>query len=624
MPTRHASRRRRTISDPQFGQPLERALQQFPHGVGALNGAERFDVLDNWVHVLDNLYAHLPLKLALYGFSPVRAIERLRQQVSELSDLQFHRELMMLINRLRDAHTQYTGPKTLQRAVASLPFLVESFGPSAKPSYLVTKVNQRVVRNEPHFVPGVKLEFWNGVPFDRAVDLHAEVETGGRPDARRARAVESLTLRALGYLPPPEEKWVIVQYRDLKDKVREIRFNWRVVYPDRDPRASRSYSARTRRAINPAAESLRRAKKLMFNNELWKAERHPKKAARGESPTTGYEDFLSARPVLNGKFGYLRIWSFDVNDDQGFLDAAIQLLKTLPDRGLIIDLRNNPGGLIWAAERMLQLFTPNSITPTKFALRATPVTAAMAAGALNQQELGPWAASLTSAAGTGELYSSHLPITSVEQCNDLGQFYGGPVVVVVDANTYSSGDLFTAGIVDNRIGPVLCLGEATGAGGANVWTSDDVSAAMESAGVPLPPLPQGTGFTVAVRRAVRSGDADGTLIEDAGIAGQTYAMTRNDILDGNRDLIRYCAKLLAAQPWTRLNVNVDRDKLNIETAGLDQVDVYADGHAAGASIGIAHDGTHQIALSGGIQRIEVVGFAEKVVRQRRRLTVNPQ
>jgi len=623
MPTRPASIRRRTISDPEFGQPLDRALQQFPHGVGALNGAERFDVLDNWVHVLDNLYAHLPLKLALYGFSPVRAIERLRQQVSELSDLQFHRELMMLINRLRDAHTQYSGPKTLQRAVASLPFLVESFGSASEPSYLVTKVNQRIVRNEPHFVPGVKVEFWNGVPFDRAVDLHAEVETGGRPDARRARAVESLTLRALGYLPPPEEKWVIVQYRDLKDKVREIRFNWRVVYPDRDPRASRSYSVRTRRAINSAAESLRRAKKLMFNTELWKAERNPKKAARGGSSATGYEDFLSARPVLNRKYGYLRIWSFDVNDYQGFLDAAKQLLNTLPDRGLIIDLSNNPGGLIWAAERMLQLFTPNSITPTKFALRATPVTAAMAAGALNQQELGPWAASLTSAAGTGELYSSHLPITSVEQCNDLGQFYGGPVVVVVDANTYSAGDLFTAGIVDNRVGPVLCIGEATGAGGANVWASDDVSAAMESAGVPLPALPQGTGFTVAVRRAVRSGDADGTLIEDTGIAGQTYAMTRNDILDGNRDLIRYCAKLLAAQPWTRLNVNVDRDKVNIETAGLDQVDVYADGHADRASIGIAHDGTHQIALSGGIQSIEVVGFAEKVVRQRRRLTVNP-
>src|SRR5215467_4583620 len=229
----------RTDAAPEMGRPLGEALEQFPHGVGCLTGAERFDVLDNWVQVLDQLYAHLPLKLALYGFNPVRAIERLRQQVSELSDLQFHRELMMLINRLRDAHTQYSGPKTLQRAVASLPFLVESFGPVSAPSYLVTKVNQRIVRNEPHFVPGVKLEFWNGIPFDRAVDLHAEVETGGRPDARRARAVESLTLRALGYLPPPEEKWVVVQYRDLKDRVREIRFNWSVVYPDRDPHASR-------------------------------------------------------------------------------------------------------------------------------------------------------------------------------------------------------------------------------------------------------------------------------------------------------------------------------------------------------------------------------------------------
>ena len=53
--------------------------------------------------------------------------------------------------------------------------------------------------------------------------------------------------------------------------------------------------------------------------------------------------------------------------------------RGLPDRGLIIDLRDNPGGFIWAAERMLQLFTPSQVTPTKFALRATPLTTEMAA-----------------------------------------------------------------------------------------------------------------------------------------------------------------------------------------------------------------------------------------------------
>ena len=191
-----------------------------------------------------------------------------------------------------------------------------------------------------------------------------------------------------------------------------------------------------RRGIDPAAEAVRRAKKLMFNPRLWNEERSvaAERPANG-SPAADYKDFLTARKVKtqSGEFGYLRIWSFDVDDDQRFIEAAIELLAGLPDRGLIIDLRDNPGGFIWAAERMLQLFTPNQITPTKFALRATPLTAQMATARFNQGELGPWADSLASAPSTGEPYSTHLPITTVEQCNDLGQYYGGPVVAVVNA-----------------------------------------------------------------------------------------------------------------------------------------------------------------------------------------------
>lgn len=216
---------------------------------------------------------------------------------------------------------------------------------------------------------------------------------------------------------------------------------------------------------------------------------------------------------------------------------------------------------------MLQLFTPNPVTPTKFALRATPLTAAIAGAAFNQSELGPWVDSLSTAASTGEPYSSHLPITSVEQCNDLGQFYGGPIVVIVDANTYSSGDLFTAGIVDNRIGPVLCIGQATGAGGANVWTSDDLSDTMRAAERPLPNLPNGVNFTIAVRRAVRSGDAEGVLIEDSGITGQPYNMTERDIFEQNADLIDRCSDIPSAQPLTRLAIKKSTDKLSITTTG---------------------------------------------------------
>lgn len=611
-PTRWASRPRTTTKT----------------GVKSLSWGERLDIFDALSAVLEGVYAHLTLKRSLYGFDVLRAIEHLRQQLPTMTDLQFHRELTSLVNRLRDAHTQYQGPWEVQDPIMSLPFLVEAYGPAENPTYVVSKVDRRSVK-DPNFVEGVTVQHWNGIPFDRAVDLHAENETGGRPDARRARALESLTFRALEYAPPPNEEWVVLKYTDLAGGSREVTLNWEGIDPQRAPTASRTSGTRVRRAINSAAEAVRRAKKFRFSHEQWRAERTAgAQAARKAGGAGAFADFLTARTVRtrSGDFGYLRIWSFDVDDDQKFIDAARALLSGLPDRGLILDLRDNPGGYIWAAERMLQLFTPNTVTPTKFSWRATDLTAAMARAPFNEAELAPWAESLFNAQLTGEPYSSHIPITPYERCNDLGQHYGGPVVAVVDANTYSSGDLFTAGILDNRIGPIVCIGEATGAGGANVWDFDDLRAALSAADHPLPKLPAGVSFTVAVRRAVRSGDADGTLIEDAGIPGQPYEMTRDDILgrghQSNADLIEHCGEILAAQPWTRLDVARRGRVLTVDTVGLDQMDLYLDGHPGGPTTPLSNDGSRRVVVPARTRIAEVVGFAGGAVRQRRRIRMD--
>src|SRR6476659_6772130 len=138
-----ATTRKRTSAEaprkaPRSSQPAPRtrvladALQDLPAGVGQLTWGERLDILDAWIQVLDGAYAHLPLKRALYGFDPIQAIAHLRGQVPALTDMQFHRELTILINRLRDAHTQYSGPQTLTGGVATLPFLVEAYGPHQK------------------------------------------------------------------------------------------------------------------------------------------------------------------------------------------------------------------------------------------------------------------------------------------------------------------------------------------------------------------------------------------------------------------------------------------------------------------------------------------------------------
>lgn len=593
--------------------------------VAKLSWADRLDVLDVLMLLLDQIYVHLPLKRSLYGFDIIRALTGLRQQVTQIDDTQFHRELTSLVSRLRDAHTQYQGPWTQKNIVASLPFLIETYGPLDDTTYIVAKVDRRAVKDK-YFTEGVAISHWNGIPFSRAVDLHADVETGGRPDSRRARSLESLTFRALEYRPPPNEEWVDIDYSDLEGKKRSVRLHWEIFDPDLAPNAGQdSLATRYRRSINLDAEAVRRAKKFRFSHDKWQAETMVTRIrAVKQRVAAAFDDFLTAKPVATSKgdFGYLRIWSFNVDDDQAFIEAASMLVQDLPDRGLIIDIRSNPGGLIWAAERLLQIFTPQRIAPTKFALRATATTAAMARAVFNRDDLGAWSESLDSAENTGEPYSSHIPITPPEECNNIGQRYSGPVVVIADANTYSSGDLFAAGIVDNGIGPLICVGQATGAGGANVWSARDLADALRPARITLPRFPDGVGFTMAIRRAVRSGAADGALIEDGGVVGQLYVMTGTDLFNNNSDLIERCAEILVAQPITRMNVRQTGRAVEVETAGLDQLDIFIDGHPAGPPHRIAQDGRHRLNIQAKKkQMIEIAGFAQESLRQKRRLII---
>src|SRR4051794_27076652 len=132
----------------QRGTTLTAAIGELPSDVAALSWGERLDIIDALVQVLDGVYAHLPLKRALYGFDPIRALEHLRQNVPGLTDLQFQRELTTLTNHLRDAHTQYCGPHSIAGAVATLPFLVEAWGPADDCHYVVSKVSDRKLIND--------------------------------------------------------------------------------------------------------------------------------------------------------------------------------------------------------------------------------------------------------------------------------------------------------------------------------------------------------------------------------------------------------------------------------------------------------------------------------------------
>ena len=342
-----------------------------------LSVTQRHDLIDVWTTMFTDVYVHYTQKRALYGFDPIRALSALRRQIPYLDSAGFLRELTLLINRLRDQHTQLyvdAADQTLTGYVAALPFLVEPFGPHLSPTYLVTKTNDDVP--DPDFAVGARLTTWNGIPFARAVDLYAETLTGGRPDARRARALETLTQRPLEYLPPPDELWVDIGYRldtdDAGDPDRTIRFEWRAIEPAKALTADNLIEMRTRRAINITSETARRARKLLFATALWERDQtddHPTAKADGWIATS-FSDAVSARKITtsHGTFGYLRLWTFDVEHTTRFVNEIADLLRQMPRKGLIIDLRSNPGGVIDTAERLLQLFTTNRIEPARFAL----------------------------------------------------------------------------------------------------------------------------------------------------------------------------------------------------------------------------------------------------------------
>jgi C-terminal processing protease CtpA/Prc len=552
-----------------------------------LTQAERTNIITMFTDLLDGLYVHLPLKRAMYGIDPVQQLRRLHERARLMSDDAFHREIGGILTNLRDAHTAYIAPSPLAGTVARLPFLVEQFGSDSEPRFIVSKFIPELV-TDPEFVEGVELIEWNGVAIADAVRRRGEHERGGRPDSAMARALDSLTFRPLGIGPPPDERWVIVGYRHDDDgQVREHRFDWRFIYPGPAPDAAHPTApAAAATAIHPDRALVRRAKKLSFNAELWQTERRDRMMAVGLGVadngwiTGQFQDNVSARVVqVAGRYyGYLRLWSFELSDDDGFVAEVVRLLAALPQDGLIVDLRGNPGGLIWAAERLLQLFTPSTISPTRFSIIASDLTRAMTDAPQNRRSLSPWRRTLLDAVGTGEVYSQSVPITPAERCNDFGQVYGGPVIAVVDSTTYSAADLFAAGFADNGIGTVVSVGRATGAGGANVWWADTLNSVLAGTPHQLPRLPKGVGFTLSVRRATRIGASDGAPIEDIGIVGhRPYAMTRDDLLHSNTDLMTFCARLIESEPATSLTVHWKAPFLHFEVTKIDRIDVYVDG-----------------------------------------------
>jgi len=399
--------------------------------------------------------------------------------------------------------------------------------------------------------------------------------------------------------PPVTRRWVTVSYVGIDGAEHELREQWLVTenLPSLVPDPDEATITATSLGLDLGADEVGRARKLLFAPQVVAQEQAGQPAelatqgAAGELPTS-MPGVFRARAVAtaSGTFGHIRIFTFSVDDPAAFVTEFVRLVGLLPQNGLIVDVRGNGGGHIYASEFTLQALTPHRIVPEPVQFINTPLNLRICRkhkdNPTGQIDLGPWYASMDQATETGATFSAAFPITPEDGANALGQRYHGPVVLVTDARCYSATDIFAAGFQDHGIGPVLGVDDNTGAGGANVWTQGLLKTLLEvptaESGSPYKALPKAANMRVAIRRTLRVGAVAGTPVEDLGVVpDQRHRMTRNDVLNGNVDLLEQAGELLAALPPRTLQVTATLGAggelvLELAVAGLDRADVYVD------------------------------------------------
>jgi C-terminal processing protease CtpA/Prc len=522
-------------------------------------------VVDQALDLLEKSYVHLPLKKAMHAVDPIQKLKLLQVKLQQTvegkmePEADFHKEILDIFIQLRDLHTNYLLPQPFASHFAFLPFLIESYGQNDNRQFIVTRIAKGYENILPlPFRPGISITYWNGIPIQRAVEMNANRNAGSNLAARFARGLQSLTYRPMRTSLPPDEEWVVIGYKTEDGEDKELKQEWLVSsqpvsFPFSFGEDMVNLEKSSKLGLDLNTELVGQMKKVLFAPEnVLETEKH---LASSASILEAIEEVSGLESVMPGVFearkisqdvGYIKIRTFSVQDDKPFVEEFIRLIKLLPKNGLIIDVRGNGGGLITAAERLLQVLTPEKINPETFQFVSSPLTLEMSG---HTSWLKSWHPLLLEAVTTGAPFSRGIQITTTDEANDLGQQYLGPVVLITDALCYSATDLFAAGFQDHKIGPILGVDGNTGAGGANVWTHDLLKDILKGSTYELKDLPLGIGMRVSIRRNMRVGERTGVPVEDLGITPDIkYNMTKADLLQQNIDLIKKASETLATLP----------------------------------------------------------------------------
>jgi len=475
-----------------------------------LSHEDRLVVIDQAQILLAEFYVHLFQKEASKAILPLQELRLLRSELEErallsqnpdsaapMSNIEFHKRMLEIFLAMKDRHTQYIPWYRGADATAQLPFYIRRYRcicndkpvnryvVSLRDSALADYAKNTGVKCDlTTFEHAVEVTHWNGVAIETAIAMTGDGYYGANEDAHRAAGIYHLTNRNLDFARLPTEELVTLTFipHDKKyTKPREIQFPWVL----------------NGHLVKPAGLGFGKEFKLTEHESQLDCEArcscNSRYSASYNVTTSTPDEILSwkAKIVLANdgmKYLYLRIFNFNFNLTSGVNELFEDYVKKKQKfRGLIIDIRGNPGGRFVFAEQLLRFLSPAPIEPTLFQVRPTYSLLELSS---RYPMFSIWKESLLQGVRTGAQYSAALPRSrrsEIETRDTVKQSWATelfesiaedeaitgrwkiPLCLVADARCYSAADIFAAGIADNSLGDIIGPDRVTGAGGAAVF-----------------------------------------------------------------------------------------------------------------------------------------------------------
>jgi len=499
-----------------------------------LTVAQKDYICETLINTIKNYYVHLPIKEKAFALDPVQELRLLQGgHFDEDNALSFLRKLQLIFLKLNDRHTTLVMPEPWKNLVAFIPIVIERYYENDQPVYVITKKLFDYQNDEIDF--GIRVTHWNGIPIDKYIEVLADTSQGANRSAAKKLALSNLTIRSLAYSFPPDEDWVTLSCQNAKGEPITFSFVWRVYY--NGPQQSTS-SANSGAAKEEVSLDHKQLTKMKFQNQFF-GQKESKKRIAKKYVLQDYNNIMKygTLKTTSGDVGYLRIFSFEVGNVQTFIQSVSKFMQAMPQDKLIIDIRENPGGIIPSGEQLVQLLSKNPITASPVAFRNTPSTK----GFGKIKTFDQWQKSLNLMEVTAEVFTQYFALSDFT--NMPTYRYPGKVALIIDSLVYSTSDFMAADFKDNKIGPIIGVDPRTGGGGANVWTYENLVYYAQYVGnKDIGMLPNGIGLNVAMRRSIRTGVNQGLPVEDLGTkADIVHHLTRNDLLNGNMDLLNFTA-----------------------------------------------------------------------------------